>query len=171
MEPDVMHATMKRLALHAIATIRVFEGGEQSIAASVSATLGTAWPQRHGDWTGADPWLVWRSPTERLAFASAPDRLAPLLAELRPGASKAGCAIDLSEAIAIWRLDGAALPSVLARLSDASALPAPGHATRLRWADVAVVLARISETEALLLADATLDAYLEDWWAYACDAL
>jgi hypothetical protein len=41
----------------------------------------------------------------------------------------------------------------------------------LRWADVAVVLARISETEALLLADATLDAYLEDWWAYACDAL
>lgn len=171
MEPDAMHPTMQRMSGWAVATIRMFHGGEPAVAALAQDALETAWPCGHGEWHGTDPWLIWRGPAERIAFASSSDRLAHLLAALRPGESEAGCAVDLSEAVAVWRLDGAALPMVLARLSDVSALPAPGRATRLRWADTAAVLARVSETEALLLADATLGPYLENWWAYACDAL
>lgn len=166
-----MHPTMQRLTGWSAATIRVLGDGEQPVAALAQDALGAAWPQSHGDWHGADPWMIWRSPGERLAFASSPARLSALLAALRPGASEAGCAVDLSEAVGIWKLEGAALPLVLTRLSDATAVPAPGRATRLRWADVAVVLVRISDGEALLLADATLEPYLENWWAYACEAL
>lgn len=166
-----MPATMIRLPGWAVASIRVLQGGEPFVAASATRALGTAWPQCHGEWNGADPWLIWRSPLERLAFASASDRLAPLLRDLRPGASEDGCAVDLSEAIAIWRLEGAGLPTLLSRLTDAAALPAQGHATRLRFADVAVVLVRVSDTDALLLADAALEPYLRHWWTYSCDAL
>lgn len=171
MELDAMHPTMERLNGWAVATIRVFKGGEPALAAAAGDALGAAWPQRHGEWTGTGPWLLWRSPQERLALACTREQLGALLSALRPGASESGCALDLSEAVALWRLQGEALPGVLARLADASALPAPGSATRLRWADVAVVLARHSEHEALLLADATLEPYLQNWWAYACEGL
>lgn len=166
-----MRPSMTRLSGWGVATIRVFKDDEPAVAAPAAAALHAAWPQQHGAWSGTDPWLTWRSRTERIALASSPDRLKKLLTELQPGNSEAGCAIDLSEAVGVWRLEGAALPGVLARLADVSALPAPGNATRLRWADVAAVLFRISEFDALLLADATLEPYLADWWAYACDAL
>lgn len=166
-----MRPTMKRLAGWSVATIRVFKNGEPAVAAAASGALGIAWPQSHGPWSGGDPWMIWRSPAERIAVATSPNKLQTLLADLRPGCSEAGCAVDLGEAIAVWHLDGGALAGVMTRLADASALPAPGSATRLRWADVSVILMRLSQSEALLLADATLEPYLDDWWAYACNAL
>jgi heterotetrameric sarcosine oxidase gamma subunit len=171
MANEAMLPTMTRIPGSAVAAIRVFQGGEAAVAAAAQRALGVSWPAAHGPWTGDDPCLIWRSPAERLALASSRERLAGLLDALRPGADEAGCVVDLSEMVALWRLEGAALPEVLARLADAAALPPPGHATRLRWADIAVVLLRVSDSEALLLADATFEPYLRDWWAYACGAL
>lgn len=166
-----MRPSMTRLTEWGVATLHVFKDDEQAVARAAAAALNAEWPQQHGAWCGTDPWLIWRSKTERIALSSSPARLNNLLASLQPGKSEAGCAIDQSEAVGIWRLEGVALPGVLARLADVSAIPAPGNATRLRWADVAAVLFRISESDALLLADATLEPYLADWWAYVCDAL
>ncbi|WP_324103563.1 hypothetical protein [Noviherbaspirillum sp.] len=162
---------MKRLAGWNVATIRVFKNGEPAVAAAATDALGIAWPQSHGAWSGSDPWMIWRSPVERIVLSSSQQSLQTLLANLRPGRMDAGCAVDLAEAIAVWHLEGSALAGVMTRLADALALPAPGNATRLRWADVSVILMRLSQSEALLLADATLEPYLDDWWAYACDAL
>lgn len=170
--------SLRRRPRMGVATIRLiasYDGTglpsiEQRVATTVSALTGARWPRTPGELTGSGPWLLWRNPTERLAIADERSALQPLLDALAPCTRDDGCAIDLSESLVIRELDAADLNRLAPRLTDPMSMPGVPGGTRLRWADVPVVLVRLPGDRVLLMADAALDDYLAAWWQYAADA-
>lgn len=83
--------------------------------------------------------LVWMAPDEAMLLC-APDKVAELVAALGKGlAGQHALVLDMSDARALFRLEGAGLRSVLARLSPADTSPAaftPGTVRRSRLAQV-----------------------------------
>lgn len=64
-------------------------------------------------------------------------------------------------------LVGPQLDAWLARLVDASAIPAPGRASRCRLIDVPVLMWRIDAAHVRLQADRALSPYLAQWLTHA----
>jgi hypothetical protein len=141
---------------------------DEAAARWVRGELGVGWPEGPGEYSGGGPWCIWVGPLERMVVGLAQHGVGGALAFSSPGADTV-CAIDLSEAVGVWRLQGEEHAELLSRLADVGSIPAPGRATRLRWGDVPVVLVRLSGTESLVLAEAALGPYLVAWWAYAVE--
>jgi hypothetical protein len=170
--------SMMAIAARSVATVRLIVGNDASLpgdadqaaAEALQVTLGLEWPSRFGAATGTGPWVIWIGPFERIVVADSDGVLAPLLDALSPGRNPLVCALDLSEAVDVWRLRSAELDEVLARVTESASIPRQGHASRVRWVDVPVVLLRTTSSESLLLADAALGPYLEAWWRHASSA-
>lgn len=78
-------------------------------------------------------------------------------------------AVDRSEGHIVFELHGD-VDAWLTRLGDAAAIPqAIGRGTRLRFADTAAVVVRLSAHSAWLVADRSLDHYMARWLAYAIE--
>lgn len=141
--------------------------GDTSARAAVQ-DQGLPWCEAPGELTGSGPWLAWRSPRETLALGFDATLLPALLQALAPGRSESAVAVDLSQALAVFELQGARIDEWLAHLVDASSIPRQaGRAARCRMMDVAVFLLRLDANRLLLLVDRPVAAYVENWLAYA----
>jgi hypothetical protein len=141
--------------------------GDTSAALAVEAQ-GLAWPNVPGELVGSDPWLVWRSPQETIALASAAEPLRSLASALAPSQSESAMAVDQSDAVAVFELHGSRLDDWLAHLVDATAIPRePGLCSRCRLADVAVLLLRLESGRIWLLTDGPVATYVEDWLRFS----
>ncbi|MCZ8110245.1 MAG: hypothetical protein ACK5Y8_17600 [Betaproteobacteria bacterium] len=146
--------------LHVL-TVRHLPGAD---AAWLRALAMPQLPQP-GCWVGDDTLqLLWRSASEVTLVTQQTPRLAALQAALRPGADPLAYAVDRSPGTLGIELAGPALEALLARLMDASAVPAKvGRATRARCADIAVVLLRLAPQQLQLLVDRPLAGHLGAW--------
>lgn len=155
-----------RLSGLTVITLRHLEG-DTSARTAVQAQ-GLPWCAAPGELAGSGPWLAWRSPRETLALGSDGTLLPALLQALAPGHSDSAVAIDLSQALAVFELQGPRIDDWLAHLVDTASIPreAP-RAARCRMMDVAVFLLRLDANRLLLLVDRPVAAYVENWLAYA----
>ena len=96
--------------------------------------------------------------------AAAIDRL---LAALVPGRAADALAFGLTHGLGVVQLHGPRLDDWLAHVVDASAIPAPGGASRCRLVDIAVVLLRPAADSVRVIADRALFPYLADWLAFS----
>lgn len=147
-------------------TIRHF-AGDTSAHDAVQA-LGMTWPSVAGALTGQGPYLAWRGPQETIALGWPAGPLHALLQSLAPGRSDTALAVDLSEALAVFELQGPLLDAWLSHLVDATAIPRPsGTACRCRLADAAVLLLRMDSERVCLVADRPIAPYISNWLSYA----
>jgi hypothetical protein len=79
---------------------------------------------------------------------------------LEPAAG--GCVVELTGAVVVLRLTGAAVAELIARLGSAGA-PQPGEARRGRLADAAVLALSVRAGEVLLVVDRALAPHLAAW--------
>jgi sarcosine oxidase gamma subunit len=117
---------------------------------------------------GIEPCVVWRSVSECLFIATAAATCERLLSALRPNAGAPAVAVDVSAGSVVLELLGSDVQQTLCRLADATAMPTvAGRATRLRLADIAVVVLCHGPTHYRLVIDRAHDAHLANWLAYA----
>lgn len=141
--------------------------GDADAAAALAECGLPALPAPLGS-AGEAPLLAWRSPQEALLVSERREPVDALTRVLAPGRRPGAVAIDLSEALVAYELQGPELDEWLAHLVDAASIPRrPGGATRARMADVAVVLLRRAPDRLWLLGDRTIAAYLRSWLAFA----
>lgn len=169
--PDVIPARAglpgaRLLAATSAITIRHFP--DDASARETVQQAGLPWCDTPGRLAGTGPWLAWRSPQETVAIGlhAAPLRL--VLQALAPGRHPGAAAADLSEALGAIELHGPLLDEWLAHLVDATAIPRQaGRTTRVRLADVAVLLLRIESQRLWVVAEQPLLPYVQEWLAYA----
>lgn len=111
---------------------------DAGFAEAVARVTGVAVPER-GAIVGAGPRLAWMSPDELMLFcaAEAAGEQAAALAETFSGMH--ALAVDVSDARAVFRVEGAGVREVLAKLSPADVSPGvfgPGTMRRTRIAQV-----------------------------------
>ena len=151
--------------LRAIALRGIGEGID-TIRATLS-THGAVLPDP-AQFSGSDPFVLWRNPTEWVLIATSDALADQVLRELAPGRHARACAFDQSPGAVAIELEGSAVESVLSRLVDASAIPrAPGRGTRARLGDIAVTMLRVGSGRMWLIADRSVEDYLVDWIGYA----
>ncbi len=156
----------RRLSGLTVITLRHLEGDTSARAAAQAQ--GLPWCEAPGELAGSGPWLAWRSPRETIALGFESTLLPTLLQALAPGRSESAVAVDLSQALAVFELQGAQIDEWLAHLVDASSIPRQaGRAARCRMMDAAVFLLRLQADRLLLLVDRPVAAYVENWLAYA----
>ncbi len=149
-----------------VVALRHLPGGEAALAAALSAQGLYALPQP-GMSQGANPWLVWTRPSEVLLLTTQGAVADALLRALPPDAQRPAYALDQSAGHVAFDLSDSALHDLLSRWLDASAIPQqPGHATRARFMDVAVVCLRTQANGAWLLFDANHGRYAAQWIAH-----
>ena len=142
-------------------------GGDTSLHAALHS-LGVAFSPTPGALSGNGPWLVWLNPREALALGQDAAPLRKLLAALAPGRSETAMALDISDSLATFELEGPCLEDWLSHVVDASAIPPEtGLATRCRMVDVPVMLLRPKHDRFWLVVDRPLAPYLDDWLTYA----
>jgi hypothetical protein len=129
---------------------------------------GLPWVNVPGEWAGSDPFVVWRSPHERLVLGRRSEVLQAVRQALVPGLQASALAVDLSEAMAVTELLGPALDDWLAHLVDAHAIPRqPGLASGCRMADVPVLLLRLRADCVWLAVERPLLPHINHWLAFA----
>jgi hypothetical protein len=149
-------------------TIRHLAGDNQ--AAEAVDAAGLAWSDVPGELTGNNPWLVWRSPQEKIALGFEAEQLNALRAALSPGQCDLAMAADVSDALAVFELHGPRLDEWLAHLVDAAAIPRePARCSRCRLADVPVLLLRLEPKRLWMVVDHTVRGYVENWLAFSHD--
>lgn len=121
---------------------------------------------------GVEPRLIWQCPNETLLLTSNGTRAAALLAALRPQPGALAFALDLASGTLVVELNGSAVDALLSRLVDGDSLPrAPGQASRVRMADIAVTVWRDAPDRVGLVVDRANGHYLARWLSYAADAM
>ena len=156
----------RQLSDVSVVTIRHF-AGDSSAREAVQAQ-GLAWPEVPGSLSGNGPYLAWRNPQETLALGLQPPALHAVLDALAPGRSETAVAVDLSESLAVFELQGALLDDWLSHLVDALAIPRQsGQCTRCRLADIPVLLLRLDPERVWLVADRPIAPYLSNWLSYS----
>ena len=154
-----------------ILSIRMLPGGAEAVAGAVHSAGVPSLPVA-GHFTGEDPMVLWRNPTELLLVTQHRSVSDSILSELPPAAEASAYAVDQSDGLVAFELRGSALGALLPRLMDASAVPLEaGRGVRARLADIAVIAMRLDTQCAWLIADRANDQYLAQWVAYATDAL
>jgi sarcosine oxidase gamma subunit len=154
-----------------VLSMRWLPGGGDAVAGAV-AHAGIPSLPSPGRFTGDDPFVLWRNPTDLMFITGRPGVSERVLLELAPTHGSLAYAVDQSDGLIALELEGPALDEVLPRLMDASAVPLePGHGTRTRMAEIAVIAVRLAPKRAWILADRAHDRYLAQWVAYATDAL
>lgn len=159
----------RRLDSMRIVAVRHFDDPEATKAPRAAfAKAGIAWPERTSQLESSNGLLAARRhPGEVILVGEAETQLQHLLAEMRPGRNATSLAIDLTHGMGVVELHGTALDEWLAHAVDRTGIPAQGHASRCRLADVAVLLMRPAHARMLLVADRSLFPYLADWLAFA----
>jgi sarcosine oxidase, subunit gamma len=153
-----------------VLAVRHLAGGALLLDQALSAYALTPLPKT-GTCLGADPCLIWRSPTEFLLLTSQPAVADGVLQALAPGRHDLACALDLSAGSVVFELQGQGGADVLARLVEASAVPMQsGQATRSRFMDVAVVIFRQDPHSVKLLFDRGHCLYAAQWIEHASRA-
>jgi sarcosine oxidase gamma subunit len=163
------HPGYRQLTGITAVTVRHFAGDNSAHDAVLAQ--GMAWSDTAGMLTGQDPYLAWRSPQERIALGQQAQPLHALLASLAPGRSDTAVALDVSEALTVFELQGARLDAWLAHLVDAISIPRQsGQCTRCRLADIPVLLLRLDPERVWLVADRPVAPYLSNWLSYSHEA-
>ncbi|MFV0359184.1 sarcosine oxidase subunit gamma [Tropicimonas sp.] len=133
------HATIAEMPLPGMVTLRA-DLDDPQVAGAVQRALGCPLPDRRRIVWAGEYSVAWMSPDELLLLVPH-DRSEAVVAEL--GAALAGLhhlAVDVSDARALFRVDGTAARDVLARLCPADLLPAafgPGEMRRTRLGQIA----------------------------------
>jgi len=154
-----------------VLSVRMLPGGADAIAKAV-AGIGIAALPPAGRFTGDGTLILWRNPTELLLVTPRRGEAERVLRTLPAGPEALAYAVDQSDGLVTFELQGTALDDVLHRLLDASAVPLePGQGTRARMAEIAVIALRLDSQRAWLIADRANDQFLAQWVAYAIDAL
>jgi len=177
----------RRLEDVAVTSLRHMATSE--VARAAMARAGVAWPQATGEVQGlvtgpanghrdegesspsaesGELLAMRRHPEEAILIGTSGTRLDTLVAALAPGRHADAFATDLSDGMATIALEGPRLEAWLARVVDAMAIPrSPGTATRVRFADIAVLLLRLAPERIWLVVDRALAAYAGEWLTYA----
>jgi hypothetical protein len=130
--------------------------------------IGLSWPKEICAFTGNDPYVAWRSPTEKLLLSCWGEPLALALAALAPGKYDTLVATDLSDALSVYELSGPQIDEWMAHLVDALSIPSlPGMCMRGRMADVAVFLIRLETEKLWLVSDSTIKPYVKNWLEFS----
>jgi heterotetrameric sarcosine oxidase gamma subunit len=152
--------------IHTLA-LRLLPGSDAADLAAAARLAGLDAPAP-GTFTGIEPALLWRNPTEWLFLTTQLHEARRLCDALPPKAGSCCHAVDQSDGIIVFELLGPGIDDVLVRLMDASAVPRrTGMGTRARLADIAAFVMRRSASSAWVVADRSNGPYLADWLAYA----
>jgi sarcosine oxidase gamma subunit len=117
-----------------------------------------------GPWSGADPCLLWTSPSEFLLLTTRDDTAVSVLHALRPDDQRLVYALDQSAGYVGFQLLGPGLDGLLSYLMEANTIPRQiGQASRARFMDVAVVAIRKDVDGALLLFESCHGPYVAQW--------
>ena len=130
--------------------------------------FGLSWPEGICAFAGDDPYVAWRSPTEKLLLSCRGEPLALALAALAPGKFDTLVSTELSDALSVHELIGPQIDEWMAHLVDALSIPThAGMCKRGRMADAAVFLIRINYERLWLLSDSAIKPYVKDWLAFS----
>lgn len=142
----------------------------QKVAAAIRTATGCAVPGQGAVSSAADKRVAWMSPDELLVFC-AHDAAPGLAAALDKAlAGTHALVAEVSDARAVFRLQGAAVREVLAKLTPADVSPAafgPGQMRRTRLAQVAAAFHMLGETEVEIVAFRSVAGYVFDLLANA----
>jgi heterotetrameric sarcosine oxidase gamma subunit len=132
--------------------------------------VGVMRPPLPGRFEGDAVRVVWCGPTDYWLVTQQAALLDAMAQALQPGAAELVCAIDHSAGTVGIDLQGNDIDGLLARLMDATAIPAgPGQAARVRCADLAVVVLRVHMQRAWLLVERPVAHFLCEWLRNACE--
>lgn len=160
----------RRVEAMRVLSVRHFQASPAAETAFVQS--GLAWPARTLDLVSCQGLLAARRHPEEVIVMGegALNELQQLLDALAPGRHPEALAIELTHGLGVIELHGPHLDEWLARLVDCSAIPAEGRASRCRFIDVPVLLARPAAERVFLLADRSLFPYLADWLTFSHEA-
>lgn len=160
--------SLTMLELTHVLSLRHWPDEGSATLAAVLRAQGLPPNPKPGRSSATEPLLIWHSPTETLMLTQDAAQVAALLAALRPIPGALACALDLSAGSLVLRLQGSGVEALLSRLADAQALPRDaGQASRMRFADIPVVVWREAPDCVGLLVDRANDHYLVRWLNYA----
>ena len=112
---------------------------DKAFAKAVTQATGLALPGQ-GEIAGAADRLAWMSPDELLLFCAADEAPAKAAALAKALTGQHALAVEVTDARAVFRLEGAAVREVMSKLTPADVSPAafgPGQMRRTRLAQVA----------------------------------
>lgn len=144
------------------------ELADPAFSKAVAAVTGLDVPDRRQITGGTDadgPRLAWMSPDELLLFCAAgaaPERAAALTGALT---GLHALAVDVTDARAVFRVEGASAREVLAKLTPANVAPgafAPGEMRRTRLGQVPAAFHMTSETTFEVIAFRSVAGYVFD---------
>lgn len=160
----------RRVLLGSVLSLRRFP--DDRVMRDMMAAQGLCWPEVPNRFTGRGPWLAWRSPTEAWLLASKAGAGSALLDQFAPGSCPSAMAVDVSDAVVCFEIQGNGIKQLLPRLVDASAVPVlPGFVTRCRLSEVVVMLVHIEEERIWLVGERTVADHVEAWLAIASESL
>lgn len=145
-----------------IATVRHFP--DDMKARVCLSDAGISWPTDIGAVVGADPYVAWKSPTEKLVLSTRGEPLFLPMGALAPGKFDTAVATILSESLSVHELSGQLIDEWLAHMVDALSIPAStGKCSGARMADVAVFLIRLDPERVWILSDSSIRPYIQNW--------
>jgi sarcosine oxidase gamma subunit len=106
--------------------------------------------------------LAWRSPTETLLMTT--DGAAFAAIEARAASNpEAGCLVDQTGGLWVWRVTGARTRDLLLRLGSSASIPALGEASSSRVAELPVLALCVQAGQIMLLAERVYADHLLGW--------
>lgn len=137
---------------------------DAGFAKAVKQVTGLDLPERR-EIVGDGPRLAWMSPDELLLFCAADDAPGQAAALTEALAGQHALAVDVSDARAVFRVEGAACREVIAKLSPAAVAPGafgPGEMRRTRLAQVPAAFHMPDETTFEVIAFRSVARYVFD---------
>lgn len=137
---------------------------DAGFASAVRDVTGLDLPAQ-GAIAGNGPRLAWMSPDELLLFCDADDAPGQAAALSAALAGQHALAVDVTDARALFRLEGAACREVMAKLTPADLSPhafGPGRMRRTRLAQVAAAFHMPDETSFEIVAFRSVAQYVFD---------
>lgn len=139
--------------------------GSKALQTAATGISGTAFPGLRAAHVSGEAGLVWMSPDELLVlcpYAQAAERTAGLATAL---AGEHALAVNVSDARAVFWIEGAAVREVIAKLAPVDMSPeafAVGEVRRTRFAQVAAAFWLVDETTAQVVCFRSVAQYMFD---------
>lgn len=150
-----------------VASLRYFDAAG-SFAADIASLIGGALPKPLqalrvplGE-SQQELILAWRSPTETLLMTTDGAAFAAIAARAASSPS-AGCLVEQTGGLWVWRVSGARTRDLLLRLGSSASIPALGEASSSRVAELPVLALCIHAGQILLLAERVYADHLLGW--------
>jgi sarcosine oxidase gamma subunit len=150
-----------------VASLRCFDSREAAPAAVIEAGGGPL-PRPLGavrhETLGGRLTLAWRTPTETMVLAQAPEALAPLGAAVAT-ARGWGCLVDQTGGFRAWQVSGKRTGDLIVRVGSLASMPAVGEARTSRMAELPVLSLCVTEGEVTLVVERVYEEHLLGWIA------